>query len=138
MIDVALALEYLHHGYTIPIVHCDMKPINILLDDDMVAHAADFGISKLLGGGDSTTQTMTLATVGYMAPEYGTEGIVSTRGDVYSFGIVVMEIFTRRKPTNEMFDEEMNLKQWIANSLLLTDAMIDEVVEANLLGIGTE
>ncbi|CAL8151600.1 unnamed protein product [Prunus armeniaca] len=115
-----------------------MKPINILLDDDMVAHVADFEISKLLGGGDSTTQTMTLATVGYMAPEYGTEGIVSTRGDVYSFGIVVMEIFTRRKPTNEMFDEEMNLKQWIANSLLLTDAMIDEVVEANLLGIGTE
>ncbi|PQQ05044.1 LRR receptor-like serine/threonine-protein kinase FLS2 [Prunus yedoensis var. nudiflora] len=64
MIDVASALEYLHHGYSIPIVHCDMKPSNILLDDDMVAHVADFGIAKLLGGGDSVTQTMTLATVG--------------------------------------------------------------------------
>ncbi|XP_020416818.1 receptor kinase-like protein Xa21 isoform X2 [Prunus persica] len=138
MVDVALALEYLHHGYSVPIVHCDLKPSNILLDDDMVAHVADFGIAKLLGEGDSITQTMTLATVGYMAPEYGLEGMVSTRGDVYSFGIVVMETFTRRKPTDEMFDGEMNLKQWIANSLVFPDAMIDEVVDANLLGIGTE
>ncbi|ONI10732.1 hypothetical protein PRUPE_4G064400 [Prunus persica] len=136
--DVALALEYLHHGYSVPIVHCDMKPSNILLDDDMVTHVADFGIAKFLGGGDSMTQTMTLATIGYMAPEYGMEGIVSTRGDVYSFGILVMETFTRRKPTDEMFVGEMNLKQWIANSLLLPDAKMDEVVDANLLGIGTE
>ncbi|KAL6284582.1 hypothetical protein ACE6H2_015511 [Prunus campanulata] len=133
MIDVASALEYLHHGYSVPIVHCDIKPSNILLDDDMVAHVADFGIAKLLGGGDSITQTMTLATVGYMAPEYGLEGMVSTRGDVYSFGILVMETFTRRKPTDEMFVGEMNLKQWIANSLVLPDAMIDEVVDASLL-----
>ncbi|CAL8155018.1 unnamed protein product [Prunus armeniaca] len=138
MIDVAAAVEYLHHGYSIPIVHCDMKPSNILLDDDMVAHVADFGIAKLLGGGDSITQTMTLATVGYMAPEYGMEGIVSTRGDVYSFGIVLMETFTKRKPTDEMFVGEMDLKQWIADSLVLPRGIIDEVVDANLLGIGTE
>ncbi|XP_070674447.1 probable LRR receptor-like serine/threonine-protein kinase At3g47570 [Malus domestica] len=73
MKDVAMALEYLHHGYSIPIVHCDVKPSNILLDDDMVAHVADFGIARLVGGGDSMTETMTLATVGYMAP-----------GDVFS------------------------------------------------------
>ncbi|CAL9004721.1 unnamed protein product [Prunus brigantina] len=133
MVDVSLALEYLHHGYSIPIVHCDLKPSNILLDDDMVAHVADFGIAKLLGGGDSMTQTMTLATVGYMAPEYGMEGIVSTRGDVYSFGIVVMETFTRRKPTDEMFVGEMNFKQWITKSLL-PDAIKDGVVDDNLLG----
>ncbi|PQQ21845.1 putative LRR receptor-like serine/threonine-protein kinase [Prunus yedoensis var. nudiflora] len=102
LLTVASALEYLHHGYSVPIVHCDLKPSNILLDDDVTAHVADFGISRLLGGRDSMTQTMTLATIGYMAPEYGREGIVSTRGDVYSFGIVLMETFTKRKPTNEI------------------------------------
>ncbi|CAN6703335.1 unnamed protein product [Malus baccata var. baccata] len=130
MVDVALALEYLHHGYSVPIVHCDLKPSNILLDDDMAAHVADFGIAKLLGFGDSMTQTMTLATVGYMAPAYGMDGIVSTQGDVYSFGIVVMETFTKMKPTNEMFVDEMNLKQWVANSL--SSEAIAEVVDANL------
>ena len=70
MIDVWLALEYLHHGHSsAPIVHCDLKPSNILLDENMVARVSDFGISKLLGDGeDSVTQTMTMATIGYMAP----------------------------------------------------------------------
>ncbi|KAH9747809.1 protein kinase domain-containing protein [Citrus sinensis] len=68
MIDVASALEYLHHGYSTPIIHCDLKPNNVLLDDDMVAHLGDFGIAKLLDGVDPVTQTMTLATIGYMAP----------------------------------------------------------------------
>nr|XP_048330744.1 receptor kinase-like protein Xa21 [Ziziphus jujuba var. spinosa] len=69
MIDVASALEYLHHGYSQPVVHCDIKPSNILLDADMVAHVADFGISKMLGENAMMTQTKTLATIGYMAPE---------------------------------------------------------------------
>ena len=68
MIDVASALEYLHHGYTTPVIHCDLKPNNVLLDEDMVAHLGDFGIAKLLGEEDSTIHTMTLATIGYMAP----------------------------------------------------------------------
>lgn len=68
MTDVGSALEYLHHGYSSCIVHCDLKPSNILLDDNMVAHVADFGIAKVLKKIDTVMQTMTLATIGYMAP----------------------------------------------------------------------
>ncbi|XP_073268458.1 uncharacterized protein [Populus alba] len=129
MIDVALALEYLHHGNATLVVHCDLKPSNILLDENMVAHVSDFGISKLLGEGHSITQTMTLATVGYMAPEYGSEGIVSVKGDVYSYGIVLMETFTRRKPTDEMFTGETNLKLWVKESL---PGAVAQIADANL------
>ena len=68
LIDVASAVEYLHFGYSVPVVHCDIKPSNVLLDQSMVGHLSDFGITKLLGEEDSMTQTQTLATIGYMAP----------------------------------------------------------------------
>ena len=57
LIDVALALEYLHHDHKPPVVHCDLMPTNILLDEDMVAHTGDFGIAKLFGEDENTVQT---------------------------------------------------------------------------------
>ncbi|KAM4088136.1 hypothetical protein ACB094_07G048000 [Castanea mollissima] len=135
MIDVASSLEYLHHGCPLPIVHCDLKPSNILLNKDTVALVSDFGISKFLGNEDSMTQTMTLATIGYMAPEYGSQGIISTRGDVYSYGILLMETFTRKNPTDEMFAGEMNLKGWVRQSL---PHSVTEVIDSNLLKRGEE
>ncbi|KAL2498340.1 Leucine-rich repeat protein kinase family protein [Abeliophyllum distichum] len=68
MIDMASALEYLHHGYPSPIVHCDLKPNNILLDENMVAHVADFGIAKFFIEDQRISLTKTLGTIGYMAP----------------------------------------------------------------------
>ncbi|XP_042035969.1 leucine-rich repeat receptor protein kinase EMS1-like isoform X2 [Salvia splendens] len=116
-IDVASALEYLHHGHTFPVVHRDVKPSNVLLDQDMVAHLGDFGIGKLFENGEVVVQTQTLATIGYAAPELGMEGKVSTHGDVYSFGIMLLEMFTGKKPTDDMFDGEMRLKEWESESL---------------------
>ncbi|CAI8608358.1 unnamed protein product [Vicia faba] len=130
MIDVASALEYLHHGSSTPVVHCDLKPTNVLLDDDMVARVSDFGIAKLMDEEQSKTHTQTLATLGYLAPEYGSKGIVSRKGDVYSYGIMLMEIFTRRKPTDDMFDADLSLKTWIMGSL---PSSIMEVVDSNLI-----
>ncbi|KAL0427260.1 UNVERIFIED_CONTAM: Receptor kinase-like protein Xa21 [Sesamum latifolium] len=123
MIDVASALEYLHHGYSSPIVHCDLKPSNILLDENMVARLGDFGITKLLGGEEIKVQTKTLGTLGYMAPEYGSEGIVSTMADVYSYGILLMEIFTGKKPTDDKFTGDLTMKKWVSESLQ------DEIME---------
>ncbi|XP_016702082.2 receptor kinase-like protein Xa21 [Gossypium hirsutum] len=136
VIDVASALEYLHHGNATPVVHCDLKPNNVLLDEDMVAHLSDFGIAKLLCEEVSMRQTMTMARFGYMAPEYGVEGIVSTKGDVYSFGILLMEIITRKKPTDETFAGERSLKSWVIESI---SSSLNQVVDPKLLStIGRE
>ncbi|RVW18905.1 putative LRR receptor-like serine/threonine-protein kinase [Vitis vinifera] len=129
MIDVASALEYLHHDYSSLVVHCDLKPSNVLLDNNMVAHVADFGIARLLTETESMQQTKTLGTIGYMAPEYGSDGIVSTKGDVYSYGILLMEVFARKKPMDEMFTRDVTLKTWVES---LSSSVI-EVVDANLL-----
>ncbi|XP_055826475.1 probable LRR receptor-like serine/threonine-protein kinase At3g47570 [Solanum dulcamara] len=128
MIDVACALEYLHHGCSSPVIHCDLKPSNVLLDEDMVAHLSDFGISKLLGEDEHDLYTKTLATLGYIAPEYGLDGLVSVKCDVYSYGIMLLETFTRRKP-NE-FEGDLTLKQWVSYSL--SEAVMD-VVDVNLV-----
>ncbi|XP_059275505.1 probable LRR receptor-like serine/threonine-protein kinase At3g47570 [Lycium ferocissimum] len=129
MIDVASAMEYLHEGHSFIVVHCDLKPSNILLDENMVARVSDFGISKLLTTDKLIAQTKTLGTIGYMAPEYGSEGLVSTMGDVYSYGILLMETFTRKKPMDDLFVEELTLKRWVFESF--PDRVVD-IVDANL------
>ncbi|MFQ6658673.1 hypothetical protein Gotur_027826, partial [Gossypium turneri] len=112
MIDVAVAIEHLHNGHPTSIIHCDLKPSNILLDKDMVAHVGDFVVAKLLGEGDVMKQTMTLATIGYMAP-----GIVCIKCDVYSYGIILIETFTKKKPTDNFFAEEVTIRHWMESSL---------------------
>ncbi|KAL3370464.1 hypothetical protein AABB24_007487 [Solanum stoloniferum] len=130
MLDAAMAVEYLHHGHVTPIAHCDLKPANVLLDEDMVAHVGDFGISKVLSISKSMAYTETLGTLGYIAPEYGSEGIVSASGDVYSYGIMLMEVLTKRRPTDEeIFNENLDLRKWIIQSF--SGSMMD-VVDVNL------
>ncbi|XP_051126050.1 probable LRR receptor-like serine/threonine-protein kinase At3g47570 isoform X2 [Andrographis paniculata] len=136
LIDVACAVEYLHHGYSTPVVHCDLKPSNILMDENMVAHVSDFGITKFLGEEGSVTHTRTLATLGYMAPEYGSEGRISTSCDVYSYGIIMLEMFTRKSPCDEMFSGGMNLRSWVKVShpdvlIQVTDPSLISIEEMN-------
>ncbi|TYI85185.1 hypothetical protein E1A91_D05G422400v1, partial [Gossypium mustelinum] len=104
-IDMANAIDYLHHGCETMVVHCNLKPSNVLLDDDMVAHVADFGLAKLLStvtsniGSDQTGSSLIKGTIGYVAPEYGMNGSVSPEGDIYSYGIMLFEMITGRRPT---------------------------------------
>ncbi|XP_059295063.1 receptor kinase-like protein Xa21 [Lycium ferocissimum] len=131
MIDVASALEYLHHGYSVSIIHCDMKPTNVLLDNDMVGYLTDFGIAKLLTNKESIAHTTTFATIGYIAPEYGLEGLISKRSDVYSYGIMLLETFTKKKPNDEMFTGDLNLRSCMHNSLPMS--WPDHIIDADLL-----
>ncbi|KAF7849858.1 hypothetical protein BT93_L0208 [Corymbia citriodora subsp. variegata] len=135
MVDVATTLDYLHHGQSEPVVHCDLKPSNVLLNKDLVAQVCDFGIAKILAKNKLETQTRTLSTIGYIAPAYGLEGKVSTKGDVYSFGILLLEVITGKKPTSEMFDADMSLRRWVGAAI--PERVLD-VVDSKLLNMNHE
>ncbi|TVU49733.1 hypothetical protein EJB05_01064, partial [Eragrostis curvula] len=122
LFDVAYALDYLHFHGAAPIVHCDLKPSNVLLDTDMVAHVGDFGLARFLAEGCSTFQLATSSmgfrgTIGYAPPEYGAGNIVSTHGDMYSYGILVLEMITGRKPTDHSFEGVLDLRNYVEMAL---------------------
>ncbi|GAU49644.1 hypothetical protein TSUD_86110 [Trifolium subterraneum] len=105
IIDVADALRYLHQECEQLVLHCDLKSSNVLLDIDMVAHVSDFGIARLFSsiGGNSQKDT-----------KYGMGSEVSTCGDMYSFGVLVMEMLTAKRPTD--FEDGQNLHNFVAIS----------------------
>ncbi|KAL9162573.1 hypothetical protein ABFS82_07G099800 [Erythranthe guttata] len=120
-IDVAHALEYLHCGTDSTIVHGDLKPSNILLDEDMTACVGDFGLAKIISSilpqNQSSSSIGIKGTFGYVPPEYGTSNSVSTKGDVYSYGILVLEIFTNKRPTDDSFMDHINLHNFVEAAL---------------------
>ncbi|XP_031383038.1 receptor kinase-like protein Xa21 [Punica granatum] len=138
-IDTASSLDYLHHQCECPIVHCDLKPSNILLDEEMVARVGDFGLAKFISRPIDelcTNQSSSHIYCGYYFspkshfPEYGLGSQVSTWGDVYSYGIVLLEMFTGKRPTDEMFSENLNLHEYVKKAL---SGEVEEIVDPSLL-----
>ncbi|KAK4404070.1 Receptor-like kinase TMK4 [Sesamum angolense] len=118
-LDVARGVEYLHSLAQQSFIHRDLKPSNILLSDDMRAKVADFGLVKNAPDGKYSVETRLAGTFGYLAPEYAATGRVTTKVDVYAFGVVLMEIITGRKALDEtMPDERSHLVTWFRRVLI--------------------
>ncbi|WCJ33960.1 Leucine-rich repeat protein kinase family protein [Euphorbia peplus] len=117
-VDVASAIDYLHHQCRTSIIHCDIKPSNVLLDNDMNGYLGDFGLAKILSENTnsvSINQSSSIGvrgTIGYAPPEYGIGRNLSTYGDVYSYGILILELFTGKRPTDDMFKEDLSLHKY--------------------------
>ncbi|QCD99337.1 brassinosteroid insensitive 1-associated receptor kinase 1 [Vigna unguiculata] len=121
-IEVARGIAYLHHGCEMKILHFDIKPHNILLDENFLPKISDFGLAKLYSI-DNSIVTMTAArgTIGYMAPElfYNNIGGISNKVDVYSFGMLLMEMASKRKNLNPLVEHSSQLyfPLWIYNHI---------------------
>jgi len=109
-IGVARALVFLHHECRPAVVHRDVKASNVLLDRDGRAKVTDFGLARVVRPGDTHVSTVVAGTVGYVAPEYGQTWRATTKGDVYSYGVLLMELATGRRAVDG--GEEECLLEW--------------------------
>ncbi|KAL6125753.1 hypothetical protein ACLB2K_073807 [Fragaria x ananassa] len=144
-IDVSMAVDYLHHHCETPIVHCDLKPSNVLLDDDMVGHVGDFGLVRVLpkASANQSSSVGVKGTIGYtpillQSMAWGTKFGHEEKG-MYSYGILVLEMFTGKRPTDDMFQGTSNLHYFVKAALpermvdIVDPAFVQEVVQGNML-----
>ncbi|XP_020552442.1 receptor-like kinase TMK4 [Sesamum indicum] len=117
-LDVARGVEYLHSLAQQSFIHRDLKPSNILLGDDIRAKVSDFGLVKAAPDGNHSFETKLAGTFGYLAPEYAATGKVTTKVDVYAFGVILMEMITGRKALDDSLPEEKcHLVTWFRRLL---------------------
>ena len=135
-LGVARGIEYLHRGCDMQILHFDIKPHNVLLDENFAPKVSDFGLAKLYPTNNNTVMlTAARGTIGYIAPElfYKNIGSVSYKADVYSFGMLLMEMVGKRQSTNPVTESnsENYFPDWVYNQVVdgrveIEDATIDE------------
>ncbi|KAI3522207.1 hypothetical protein L1887_11691 [Cichorium endivia] len=144
--DIALGtakgLAYLHEECLEWVLHCDVKPHNILLDCDYKPKVADFGLSKLLDrdGSGNSEFTRARGTRGYMAPEWLFVNLpITSKVDVYSYGVVMLEMITGRSATgaNQIAVSEGRLDSWVREKIIASDGKnewVEEILDSTVDG----
>ncbi|XP_023768631.1 LRR receptor-like serine/threonine-protein kinase FEI 1 [Lactuca sativa] len=137
IMGAAKGLAYLHHDCSPRIIHRDIKSSNILLDGNFEARVSDFGLAKLLEDEESHITTIVAGTFGYLAPEYMQSGRATEKTDVYSFGVLMLEVVSRKRPTDASFIEKgLNIVGWL--NYLVTEDRQREIIDGECEGVEAE
>ncbi|XP_024995784.1 LRR receptor-like serine/threonine-protein kinase FEI 1 [Cynara cardunculus var. scolymus] len=137
ILGAAKGLAYLHHDCSPRIIHRDIKSSNILLDGNLEARVSDFGLAKLLEDEESHITTIVAGTFGYLAPEYMQSGRATEKTDVYSFGVLMLEVISGKRPTDASFIEKgLNIVGWL--NYLITEDRQREIIDVNCEGVESE
>ncbi|CAN6439304.1 unnamed protein product [Victoria cruziana] len=130
----ARGLAYLHHDCSPSIVHKDIKASNVLLDENLEPHVSDFGLSKLLADNETQVTTVVAGTFGYLAPEYLHSGRATEKSDVFSFGVLLLELVSGKRPTDREFvNKGLNIVGWL--NTLMRESRLEEIVDKACAGI---
>ncbi|XP_023528683.1 protein STRUBBELIG-RECEPTOR FAMILY 2-like [Cucurbita pepo subsp. pepo] len=137
-LGIARALDYLHTSFFPPFAHCSLKAANILLDEELMPRICDCGLSVLrpfvTNGVKTKASEIVSGDIGYLAPEHGQPGFDNTRSDVYTFGVLLLELVTGRKPfDNSKPREEQSLVKW-ASSRLHDNESLEQMVDPSIKG----
>ncbi|KAL5575492.1 hypothetical protein UlMin_017191 [Ulmus minor] len=128
--DAAQGLEYLHSGCKPPIIHRDVKTTNILLNEKLEAKLSDFGLSRAFEGDGSHVSTRVVGTPGYLDPEYSFSYKLTEKSDIYSFGVVLLEMITGRFAISKNNGKE-HIIEWV--KIRLSNGDIDSVMDPRIL-----
>ncbi|XP_059629949.1 wall-associated receptor kinase 2-like [Cornus florida] len=135
--ETAGVLSYLHYATSVPIIHRDVKSMNILLDDNYTTKVSDFGASRLVPLDEAEISTMVQGTIGYLDPEYLHTSQLTEKSDVYSFGVVLVELLTGRMPLSYTGpEEERSLAMYFL--ALLKDDRLFQILDDCLVQSNTE
>ncbi|KAI4319506.1 hypothetical protein MLD38_033094 [Melastoma candidum] len=129
-VGVAQGLSYLHHDCHPPVIHRDVKSNNILLDANLEARIADFGLARLMLRKNETVSVVA-GSYGYIAPEYGYTLKVDEKIDIYSFGVVLIELVTGKRPLEQEFGESIDIVEWIRTKIR-ENRPLEEVLDRNI------
>ncbi|KAI5326732.1 hypothetical protein L3X38_035806 [Prunus dulcis] len=131
-VGVAQGLNYLHHDCQPPVVHRDIKSNNILLDTNLDARVADFGLARMMMHKNETV-SMVAGSYGYIAPEYGYALKVDEKTDIYSYGVVLLELITGKMPLDPTFGEAVDIVEWVRRKMRNKKAL-EEALDASIAG----